>query len=196
MPRCLTGDCGVRGSVASTVAIISGALCLALSTNEAARAQAKKAETPAVTVREGRLYNLTSQPFTFQLHRADGVAWTDGHVVQPGKYMVIKAPGPGETTEIQGLTGNGRGYVIIRHFEPVLGGYMTLRLPALNPANQQIQPTWFAVKDANGITRLVQEPGVDQAQAVQDALKKQTPMTPEELERSRHMLRANWVLTD
>jgi hypothetical protein len=196
MPRLLTRDCGAGGSLAPTCAITWLALCVAFSAHSTALAQTKKGQQAAATVREGRIYNLTPQPFTFQLHRADGVAWTDGYVVQPGKYIAIKAPRPGETTEIQGLTGNGRGYVIIRHREPVLGGYMTLRLPAQNPANQQLQPTWFAVKDANGIARLVQEASVEQAQAVQDSLQKQTPMTPEELERSKHMLRANWVLTD
>jgi hypothetical protein len=196
MPRLLSEECGAGGSLAPAFAIVGFTLGAALAAQSVAVAQAKKESPAAITVREGRLYNLTPQPFTFQLHRADGVAWTDGYVVQPDKYMVIRAPRPGETTEIQGLTGNGRGYVIIRHREPVLGGYMTLRLPAQNPANQQIQPTWFAVKDANGITRLVQEADAEQARAVQENLQKQTPMTPAELERSKHMLRANWVLTD
>ncbi len=149
-----------------------------------------------VPVGEGRLYNLTSQPFVFQLHRADGAAWTESYSIPPGKYFAVKAPKAGETTEIQGITGNGRGYVIIRHREPILGGFLTVRLPAMNPANGQIQPTWFAVKDSSGITRLVQEPSVAQAQNVQEVLQKQAAMTPQELERSKHMLRANWVLTD
>ena len=173
--------------------------CLALVVVLAAEAVAL-GQTPSNKLNlppgEGRLYNLTSQPFVFQLHRADGAAWTENYSIPPGKFFAVKAPKPGETTDIQGITGNGRGFVIIRHREPVLGGFLTVRLPALNPANQQIQPTWFAVKDANGVTRLVQEASVEQAKAVQANLLKQTPMTPQELERSKHMLRANWVLTD
>ena len=151
-------------------------------------------ETPPAG--EGRLYNVTSEPFVFQMHRADGAAWTENYNVAPGKFLAIKAPKAGETHEIQGLTGNGRGFIIIRHRDPVLGGYMTLRLPAQNPASGKIQPTWFAVKDSNGITRIVQEPSIEQAKEVQAALLKQSPMNAKELERSKHMLRANWVLTD
>ena len=52
------------------------------------------------------------------------------------------------------------------------------------------------MKDSNGITRMVQEPSIEQAKEVQAALLKQPPMNAKELERSKHMLRANWVLTD
>ncbi len=78
----------------------------------------------------------------------------------------------------------------------MLGGYLTLRLPAQNPASQRIEPTWFAIKDSNGITRLVQEPNADAAKAVEANLMKHPKMTAQELERTKHMLRANWVLTD
>ena len=98
---------------------------LAATTGSMATAQQKEEDVEKAEVREGRLYNLTARPFTLQLHRADGIAWTEGYVVQPGKFLAIHAPKAGETSEIQGLTGNGRGYVIIRHYEPVLGGYMT-----------------------------------------------------------------------
>ncbi|HEY4313152.1 MAG TPA: hypothetical protein VGN12_27110 [Pirellulales bacterium] len=176
--------------VTTGLALLASFACTALAH---AQAGPDKLDVP---VGEGRLYNLTSRPFTFQLHRADGAAWTENYTIPAGKYFSVKPPKAGETTEIQGITGNGRGYVIIRHREPILGGFLTVRLPAINPANEQIQPTWFAVQDSNGITRLVQEPSVAQAQSVQEALKKQPAMTQQEIERSKHMLRANWVLTD
>jgi hypothetical protein len=191
----LTNDSNGRGigRRAFAIALLTVGACGAAGTLARAQDLPDKLDLP---VGEGRIYNLTNQPFVFQLHRADGAAWTESHTIPAGKYFAVKAPRGGATTEIQGITGNGRGYVIIRHREPVLGGYLTVRLPAMNPANGQVQPTWFAVKDANGICRLVQEPSVEQAKSVQEALQKQTPMTPQEIERSKHMLRANWVLTD
>ncbi len=178
---------------AMTVALLAmGALCAMVAIVQAQELP-DKLDLP---VGEGRIYNLTKQPFVFQLHRADGAAWTESYTIPPGKYFAVKASQAGPPSEIQGITGNGRGYVIIRHREPILGGYLTVRLPAMNPANGQVQPTWFAVKDANGICRLVQEPSVAKAQSVQEALQQQTPMTRQEIERSKHMLRANWVLTD
>ncbi|HVU88543.1 MAG TPA: hypothetical protein VHD36_14580 [Pirellulales bacterium] len=182
--RCATGR--------RAIALFAAAILSTAGTSAKAQDVPDKLDLP---VGEGRIYNLTDQPFVFQLHRADGAAWTESYTIPAGKYFAVKAA-PGGATEIQGITGNGRGYVIIRHREPVLGGFLTVRLPAMNPANGQVQPTWFAVKDANGICRLVQEPSVAQAKSVQEALRKQTPMTPQEIERSKHMLRANWVLTD
>ena len=118
----------------------------------------RRTSLTSLTCRSARgVPTFTNQPFVFQLHRADGAAWTESHTIPAGKYFAVKAPQGGATTEIQGITGNGRGYVIIRHREPVLGGYLTVRLPAMNPDRGQVQPTWFAVKDANGICRLVQD---------------------------------------
>ncbi|HEY1601955.1 MAG TPA: hypothetical protein VGG64_20300 [Pirellulales bacterium] len=196
MPRRLSAARRARRSQGQLFLITCLILGAGAVASQSAHGQATRPKQESQTVAEGRLYNLTADPFVFQLHRADGVAWTDGYVVPPGKYFAIKAVRPGDRSEVQGITGNGRGYVIIRHREPILNGYMTLRLPAQNPATQQVQPMWFAVKDANGITRMVQEANVEQAKAVQEKLQHQTPMTPVELERSRHMLRANWVLTD
>ncbi len=182
----------------SAVAVVAaaGALLLASPVHAQVDPSAAEEKVAATEVREGRLYNLTSQPFRFQLHQADGAAWTNAFVVHPGKYYAIHAPRNGEFTDIQGLTGNGRGFVIIRYPEPVLGGNMTVRLPAMNPANQRLQPTWFAIKDSSGITRLVQEGSAEEAKAVQEALQKQAPLSPEEIERTKHMLRSNWVLTN
>ncbi len=182
---------GLSSSLARCTLV--GGLLLCLSAVSFAQVDEENENIP---VGEGRLYNLTTKPFVFQLHRADGAAWTENYTVPAGKFYAVKTPKPGETTEIQGITGNGRGYVIIRHRDPVLGGYLTVRLPATNPANGKVQPTWFAVQDSNGITRLVQEASIDQAKKVQDNLKSRKPLTAQELENSKHMLRANWVLTD
>jgi len=169
---------------------------LAFVSSAPARGQEESADPKVdeVPVREGRLYNLTSQPLSFQLHQMDGVAWTNSYSIAPGKYFAVRAPKAGEATDIQGLTGDGRGFVIIRYPEPILGGYLTLRLPARNPSSQVLQPTWYAIQDSNGIIRMVQEPSMEQAKAVQEKLQKQPRMTPQELEHTKHMLRANWVL--
>ena len=145
--------------------------------------------------REGYLYNLTGQPFSFQLHRTVGLAWTSVYTVPPEQRIVVRPPRAGQRSEIQGMTGDTRGFVLIRYWDPVLNGYTMFRLPAQNPADQRLEPTWFAVKDSSGITRLVQEPSVEQARAVQQALQQQTPLTADELERTRRTMRANWVLS-
>ena len=95
-----------------------------------------------------------------------------------------------------GITGSGQGFVIVRYREPKLDGFMTVRLPAINPANLELQPTWFAVEDSDGIVHLIQEATVEKAQAVQESLKKQAPMSPADLERTKQTLRNNWVLTN
>jgi hypothetical protein len=172
------------------------ALSLSISLAAVSSALGQGAADPPLAVGEGRLYNLTPRPFTVQLHRKDGVKWTDGYVIQPGKFHSVRVPRPGDRDDIMGVTGNGEGFVIVRFREAKLGGFMTLRLTATNPASLKRQPTWFAVEDANGIVRLVQETGVAEATALQENLKKQPPMTPAELETMRQTLRNNWVLTN
>jgi hypothetical protein len=145
--------------------------------------------------REGYLYNLTGQPFSFQLHRTVGAAWTNVYTIPSGERASVRAPRAGQRSEIQGITGDTRGFVLIRYWDPVLDGYTMFRLPAQNPADQRFEPTWFAVKDSSGITRLVQEPSVEQAQAVQEALQQQAPLTALDLERTKKTMRSNWVLS-
>jgi hypothetical protein len=192
MPRLSMKDNQVRQSILGLLL----ALGLAVGATDSAFAQPSPQTPPARVAGEGRLYNLTSRPFTFQLHRRDGVKWTDGYVVQPGNFFSVKVPRAGERDDIMGISGNGQGFVIVRFREPTLGGFMTLRLPATNPASLKLEPTWFAVEDANGIVRLVQEAGVEQAKATQENLRKQTPMIPAELESMKQTLRNNWVLTN
>ena len=133
-----------------SMVILLLALSMGVAVSDSAFAQAA---APARVAGEGRLYNLTARPFTFQLHRRDGVKWTDGFVVQPGKFFSVKVPQTREQSDIMGISGNGEGFVIVRFREPTLGGFMTLRLPATNPASLKLEPTWFAVEDANGIVR-------------------------------------------
>ncbi|HEY4311299.1 MAG TPA: hypothetical protein VGN12_17755 [Pirellulales bacterium] len=158
--------------------------------------QVAPAEKTAMPRGEGRLYNLTARPFTVQFHRADGVKWSDGFVIQPGQFYAVRVPKPGEKSEIMGLTGNGEGFVIVRFRDAKLGGFRTLRLTATNPNNMKLEPTWFAVDDSSGIVNLVQQPGVAEAKTVQEGLQKQPALTAEELDRMKRTLRANYVLTD
>ncbi len=41
--------------------------------------------------------------------------------VPPGKFFAVKVPKQGESTEIQGITGNGRGFVIVRYLRRCWG---------------------------------------------------------------------------
>ncbi len=130
------------------------------------------------------------------MHRVDGTKWTDGFVIQPGKYYSVRAPRAGERSEIMGITGNGDGFVIVRYREPKFNAFMTLRLTAVNPASLKRQATWFVIEDANGLLRLVQEGSVAEAQATQESIQKQTPLSAAELEQMQKTLRNNWVLTN
>jgi hypothetical protein len=145
--------------------------------------------------REGYLYNLTRQPFSFQLHRTEGPAWTSVYTIPQEQRISVRAPRAGQRSEIQGITGDNRGFVLIRYWDPVLNGYTMFKLPAQNPADQRFEPTWFAVKDSTGITRLVQEPSIEQARAVQQQLQQQAPLNADELDRTKRTMRANWVLS-
>jgi len=196
MPRIAIKDNNGHRSTARILVAASLALSLGVAAGQSALGQAPRAKQTPRAVGEGRLYNLTARPFVFQLHRRDGVKWTDGYVIQPGKFFSVRTPRAGERTDIMGITGNGEGFVIVRFREPKLGGFMNLRLTAKNPANLQLQPTWFVVEDANGMIDLVQAADAAEATARQENLKKQTPLTPAEIERMKQTLRNNWVLTD
>ena len=57
-------------------------------------------------------------------------------------------------------------------------------------------PNWFHVKDANGFSRLVQAPNIEEAKARQEELQKEEPLTPAEIEKVKRSLKANWVFYD
>ncbi len=190
MPRTPATISRESGSVLYIVA----AMALGVLASPAAYGQAGKDAPPPRG--EGRLYNLTQRPFTVQFHRADGVKWSDGFVIQPGQFYAVRVPKPGERSEIMGITGNGEGFVIVRFRDAKLGGFRTLRLTATNPNNLKLEPNWFAVEDSNGVINLVQQPGLEAAKAAQESLQKQTPLSDAELDRMKRTLRANYVLTD
>lgn len=170
--------------------------CAFFGMSQLGHAQAPQAGTEATPSGEGRLYNLTQRPFVVQFHRADGVKWSDGFVIQPGQFYAVRVPRPGERAEIMGLSGNGQGFVIVRFKDAKLGGFRTLRLTATNANTMKLEPNWFAVEDASGIINLTQHANLAEAKAAQESLLKQPALTPAELESMKRTLRANYVLTD
>jgi hypothetical protein len=185
-----------RRHVTNCCLLLSLLLLTAATSSVGKGAQADNNQ-PELPPGEGRIYNLTNRPFAFQLHRRDGVSWTDNYVVEPGKYFSIQVPKPEErSSDFIGITGNGKGHVIVRYREAKLGGSLTLRLPATNPQNGQLQPTWFAVEDSNGVVRLVQQASIEDASSRQEELKKQPPYSAAELEAIKKTLRSNWVLSN
>jgi hypothetical protein len=177
-------------------AILLTMMCAFSSSSRPAHAQAPQAAIEATPPGEGRLYNLTQRPFVVQFHRADGVKWSDGFVIQPGQFYAVRVPHPGERRDIMGLTGNGQGFVIVRFKDPKLGGFRTLRLTATNANTMKLEPNWFAVEDASGIINLMQNANLAEAKTAQESLAEQPAMTPAELESMKRTLRANYVLTD
>ena len=77
------------GRRAFAIALLSVGACGLAGTLVRAQDIPDKLDLP---VGEGRIYNLTNQPFVFQLHRADGAAWTESHTIPAGKYFAVKAP--------------------------------------------------------------------------------------------------------
>ncbi len=138
---------------------------------------------------EGQLWNITKEPFTFQLRQASGPCWTEEITLQPGEYKSVLAT----ETNILGITndGSGDGYVIIRY--PALGGSVHTMLSA-RTRNDQFVPYWFYVEDANGFGRMVQAKSREEAEARQTKMLAETPKTPEEMEELKLTFRANWVL--
>ncbi|HVU86130.1 MAG TPA: hypothetical protein VHD36_02340 [Pirellulales bacterium] len=184
---------GERATRAALFLAMVGELSVLSSHSALAQAPAASDATPPG---EGRLYNLMQRPFVVQLHRADGVKWSDGFVIQPGKFYAVRVPRPGERSDIMGLSGNGQGFVIVRFKDPKLGGFRTLRLTATNANTMKLEPNWFAVEDSNGIINLLQNANLAEAKAAQENLLKEPAMTPAELQSMKRTLRANYVLTD
>lgn len=142
---------------------------------------------------EGRIYNIASSPFTFRLERSAGPTWTQSYTLPPNRYFSIKLPKPGQRSELVGVLGNREGYVVIQY--PELGGQMSFRLPARNPQSNELEPTWFHVEDSDAISWLVQAGSVENARKIQEDLQQKPRRTPEEIERLRRNLEANWCLS-
>jgi len=140
--------------------------------------------------REERLWNISDQPFKYRLGRSNGRPWTDEVTLEPGKHQTIRAPRRGDESELESVGTDGGRYVNISY--PVMGGHMHVHLPVRSDKNA-VMPNWFHVKDANGFSRLIHAADIDHAKARQEELQNERPLTPAEIEKTKKMLRANWV---
>jgi len=157
--------------------------------NEAADAPKKR---PPVA-REERLWNIADRPFKYRLGRTQGQPWTDEVTLEPGEHQTIRAPQRGEESELDGVNGGRDRYVSISY--PAMGGHVHVHLPVRSDEGV-VMPNWFHVRDANGFSRLIHAAGVEQATAIQEELQKERPLTPVQIERTKKLLRANWVFYD
>lgn len=151
---------------------------------------------PADTPVEGRLYNLTDEPFEYRLHRSNGPVWTATASIPPGGQQIL-ALANAKQSEILGVRGDGKGFVILQYSS--FGGKVTVRLPARDPSNNKLEPNWFCVKDINGFRQLIQARSEEDARARQTAMNDPTktkPLTAAEIVELKRSLRANWVLSE
>lgn len=169
--------------------VLIGLVCLF-----AQASSARSDETPAATPQEGRIQNLDSKPFSFRLARSKGVTWTDTITLAPGESLSLKRGADGNTKDIEGITGDGKGHVTIDY--PELGGRIRLQLPAVNQTQQVYMPYWFHVRDSNGFSRLVQAESKEAAEARHKDLLAEPPLTPEQLAAVKRMLKANFIFTE
>lgn len=177
------------------IAFCAIACSLVLTSGLAGAADQAKAKPGELPPGVGRLWNLTNEPFTYQIARTSGQPWTQPVTLAPGKYQEVRLPKSGEVSEWLGLTTSGNSSLTIRFPMPQLGGNIRLSLPGRTP-NDEIIPNWFLVKDSNNFGRFVQAKTIEEARAKEDELKKRPKLTPEKLEEVKEMLRANYVLTN
>lgn len=154
--------------------------------------QAKDNQESPLPKGVGRLWNISADPFTFQLGTTTGSGWSAPITLAPGKYKEIKMPPPGQPTEIAGLH-DRNAHVKIQSRQPF--GVVRVSLPA-RTARDELVPQWFYVKDSNGFGRMVQAASVEEAKQRQTDLQSRPKMTPQEIERIKEALRANYVLVD
>lgn len=143
-------------------------------------------------IAEEYIWNLDSKPFHFRLRRHTGLNWTEDMTLEPGEKFAIHESAS-KTNPLEGATGTGRAFVGIRYH--ALGGVIQMHLPARDRENE-IVPDWFHVKDANGISLMIQAHSVKEARKVQERLQTEPAKTPEQLELIKRVLRQNWVLYD
>ena len=178
------GRWGVAAIAACTLSIVACIRYQTVSVEAAGGAEPTK---------EGRLSNIAEVPFKYRLARRRGKPWTEEMTLAPGKFQAIRAPKPGESSELEGLTGRGDGYVNVSY--PELGGYIHLHLSARN-MNDELEPNWYHVKDSNGFSRLLKAATIEEAKARQKKLMDEEPLTLKEIEKTKRLLKANWVLYD
>lgn len=169
--------------------VLIGLVCLFAQTSST-----RSAEPAAATPQQGLIQNLDSKPFSFRLARSKGVTWTDTITLAPGESLTLKPGADGNTKDIEGITGDGKGHVTIDY--PELGGRIRLQLPAVNQRQQVSMPFWFHVRDSNGFSRLVQAESKAAAEARHKDMLAEPPLTPAELAAVRRMLKANFILTE
>lgn len=159
---------------------------------EFAAAQPNALDTPAAEEvpppGTGRLWNLTSEPFHYRLRRASGPSWTEQRVIAPGEYAEFSAAAF-DQDDLLGVDLKNP-FIVVEHRE--LGGVVRMRLSSRTLHGDRL-PNWFYVKDANNFGRLVQSTSVAQAQRMQAQMQEQKPLSAEEVDTVRKMLRANWV---
>src|SRR4051812_19540877 len=105
-------------------------------------AAAETAKTDELPKGVGRLWNLTNEPFTYQIARTSGQPWSGQMTLAPGKYQEVKLPKPGETSEWLGLDNSHHASLTIRFPFPQLGGTIRIRLPG-RTASDEIVPNWL-----------------------------------------------------
>ena len=177
---------------AATVVAVALLLVIAAVRHWGIEAEAADPDKENV-VKEGRLWNITDEPFKYRLARKSGKLWTDEMTLAPGKFQTMRPPKPGEPIELEGFTGRGDGYVNVSFAS--MGGHIHLHLRARN-LQDELVPNWFHIKDANGFSRLIQAENIDAAKTMQEELQKEEPWTPAEIEKAKRTLKANWVFYD
>ena len=126
--------------------------------------------------------------------RKTGRTWTDDIALAPGAVYVLRAGQDEDASALQGITGDGKGHVVIDYDE--LGGRIRLMMPAIYQNGTTYAPNWFHVRDSNGFSRVIQAHDQKEAEARHKELLAIPPYTEAELKTIKQMLRANYVLYD
>ena len=182
-----------RGTLA---AIFLATLFASSSLSQPVHAQAPQAGSETTPPGEGRLYNLTQRPFVVQFHRADGVKWSDGFVIQPGQFYARSRASPRRASGHHGPVWQWAG-VRDRAVQRSEVG----RLSHTAPDGDERQHHEARAQLVCGRRRqrghqsfATRQRG--RGQSAQENLAKQPALTPAELESMKRTLRANYVLTD
>src|SRR4051812_29845397 len=93
-----------------------------------------------------RLWNISTEPFTYQLATISGTGWSAPVTLAPGKYQEIRLPKRGEVSEWAGLA-DFIPHLTIQSRQPI--GLCRVRLPGKNESGEIVRQ-WFFVKDSNG----------------------------------------------
>ena len=143
---------------------------------------------------EGRLWNIDSQPFTYRIGRRTGMIWSEPFTLAPDEMRVFVAGVNDEYLEYEGLRGyDSRAHVAIEY--PQFDGVVRVNLPG-RTFRGTLVPNWFHFRDANGLSRWIQAPTMEDAVRMRDSMLSQPPMSAEQIETWKRTHRANWVYFD